>query len=179
MKTKNAAVCLAACSLLAPAAAEAHTTISALAPQGPLLTAARTTYAVRAPNETTSQRTWKVVMYVPKPVQSAISLRTMPDWITRIQTVNTDQRDEEGNPVKAITRVSWTAKTRGDEIPPKFYGEWPVRFQNPAFATRLCFGFSQFYTNKKTGKRGNAEIVHWTGRADSEHPSSCLNIVNP
>lgn len=153
----------------------AHTTISSTA-SGPLLTSARGSYVVRAPNETAKQSTWKVVMYVPKPVQTAISIKKLPDWTTRITSVDTGQKTAEGEPVTAITRVSWTAKTRGDEIGPKFYGEWPVRFQNPAAAGRLCFGFSQFYTNAN-GSRKKPELVHWTGPATSEHPSSCLTIT--
>lgn len=180
-KTITRALPLAALAVAAgaalPTAASAHTTISALQPQGPLLTSARTSYVVRSPNETPSQRTWKIVMYVPTPVQTSISVLQRPDWKARLTTKSTGTNDSEGNPVLAITKISWTAKAKDDEIAPRFYGEWPVRFQNPAFATQLCFGFSQYYTNKN-GSRSTPEIVNWTGPASSEHPSSCLNVVD-
>jgi uncharacterized protein YcnI len=173
---KKTALAAAIAALALPASAGAHTTISGLQ-AGPLLTSARTSYLVRSPNETPSQSTWKLVMYVPKDIQTLISIKTLPDWKARLKTTDTGQKDSEGNPITAISQVSWTAKTRDDEIPPHFYGEWPVRFQNPAFATKLCFGFSQFYTNK-SGGHGQPDIVNWTGDAASDHPSSCLNIVD-
>ncbi|MEA2392383.1 MAG: hypothetical protein QOJ82_274 [Solirubrobacteraceae bacterium] len=173
-----AAAAMAAAALAIPAVAGAHTTISALQPQGSLLTSARGTYVVRSPNETPTQRTWKIVMYVPQPLQESISVRQLPDWKVRMKTTDTGKKDSDGNAVLAVSRISWTAKSRDDEVAPHFYGEWPVRFQNPPFAGKLCFGFSQFYTNLENGSRRNPDIVQWTGAAASEHPSSCLTIVD-
>jgi uncharacterized protein YcnI len=175
---KKTILAAATAALALPAAASAHTTISALQPQGPLLTSARTSYLVRSPNETPVQSTWKIVMYVPQQVQTAISVKTLPDWKIRLKTSDTGQRDSEGNPITAISQISWTAKTKDDEIAPHFYGEWPVRFQNPSTAGKLCFGFSQYYTNAKDGSHRKPDIVQWTGGADSEHPSSCITIAD-
>jgi uncharacterized protein YcnI len=177
MNSKRIVAAVAVTAVLgAGATAAAHTTISSTV-SGPLLTSARGSYVVRSPNETTAQSTWKVVMYVPKELQTAISIKQLPDWKARLKTADTGTKDADGNPVLAITQVSWTAKTRDDEIPPHFYGEWPVRFQNPAVAGKYCFGFSQYYTNAD-GTRRKPQIVAWTGAADSPHPSSCLTVTD-
>jgi hypothetical protein len=160
-----------------PALALAHTTISATQPQGPALTAARTAYVVRAPNETPSQRTFKLVMFVPESVRQAISVRHDPNWKVTFKKAKVGT-SAEGAPAYAISRVTWTAKTRADEIAPFEYGEWPVRFQNPAVAGRMCFGFWQYYTNARTGKRAKPEVVRWTGAAGADTPASCLDVVD-
>ena len=172
----GAAVVVTALSV--PALSSAHTTISALQPQGPLLTAQRTTYVVRSPNETPKQNTFRITMIVPEAAQGGISVKHDSDWKIKLTKKKTSETDEDGNPVFAIRKVTWTAKTRGDEIKPFEYGEWPVRFQNPETAGQLCFGFRQFYRNAKTGKRSKPEVVNWTGAQDADTPASCVQIVD-
>ena len=168
---------LAAAAAL-PGAASAHTTISALQPQGTPLTSARTTYVVRSPNETPKQNTWRIVMLVPTPIQPLISVKHTSDWRIKIKKVATGQKDSEGNAINNITAVTWTAKTTGDEIAPSEFGEWLVRFQNPATSGQQCFGFLQYYRNAKTGSRAKPEVVSWTGSSTSETPASCITIAD-
>jgi hypothetical protein len=172
-----AVVSAGAVALAVPALSSGHATVSALQPQGPVLTAARGTFAVRAPNERESQSTWKIIMDVPAAIQESFSVRQSPDWKVRIQRVDTGRRGESGSRIFAIRRVSWTARSADAEIEPGMFGEWSVRWANPATAQKLCFGISQYYRNTR-GKRIKPEIVNWTGNpATSETPRSCIDVV--
>lgn len=166
----------AAAALLLPAAAGAHATVSPLQPQGPLLTAARGTFALRAPNETAKQRTFKVSLLVPSAIRTSISVRQLPDWKVTLKTRKTGQKDAEGGDVVAISRITWTARRTSDEIAPRFYGEWPIRFQNPATPQALTFKIDQYYTGKGGGRR-RPEIVRWSGGPSSDRPASVLQVV--
>jgi hypothetical protein len=171
-----AVVSAGAVSLAVPALSSGHATVSALQPQGTVLTAARGTYLVRAPNEREAQNTWKIVMYVPAAIQESISVRQSPDWRVRIVREDTG-RTGEGGKVFAVKRVSWTAKTRDAEIEPGMFGDWPVRWVNPATPQKLCFGIAQYYRNTQ-GKRLKPDIVNWTGDpATSETPRSCIDVA--
>ena len=107
----------AAAALIAPALAGAHATVSPFQPQSSPLTAARTLYVLRVPNEKPKQPTYKVILHVPAAVQEAISVRQVSDWKVRLTRKDTGKKDEEGNPLYAITAISWTAK-RGAQIDP-------------------------------------------------------------
>lgn len=182
MKTQTsraAAVAAAsvAVAMIAPATSSAHTTISAIQPQGPSLTAARTTYVVRAPNETPTQNTFKVVMRVPKELRRVISVKQNSDWDIRLTKSGTGEIDAEGNEVQEIKRISWLADSERDEIRPSEFGEFGVRFVNPATAGRLCVAFKQYYRNER-GSRKNPEIVAWDGPSGSARPASCITVVD-
>lgn len=169
------AICAIAAGLIVPALSAGHATVSTIQPQGAALTSARTTYAVRAPNEREAQNTWKIVMYVPGPIQKSISIAQTPDWKVRMDRVATGEVGPEGGKVYAIRRVSWTAKTKDAEIEPGMFGQFMVRFQNPAEATRLCFPMGQYYRNVD-GSRRKPEIVNWTGPASADTPVSCIDV---
>jgi uncharacterized protein YcnI len=158
-----AAVAMAG-ALAVPALASGHATVSATQPQGKTLTAARTSYVLRVPNERDDAGTHRVVMFVPAAVQEAISFRKVPGWRVKLY------RDG-----KKITKVAWSARSARSVIDPGFYEEFSFRFQNPATAQKLCFGAKQFYERVAPSKRG--ETVYWTGPADSETPASCVDIV--
>jgi hypothetical protein len=172
-----AAVAGAAVALLAiPALSSGHATVSALQPQGPSLTGASGTYVVRVPNERPAQSTWKVVMYIPAELQESVSFKQVPDWKLRIVKEDTGKKDGEGRPVLAVKRVSWTARDEDAEIAPKMFGEWPIRYRNPAAPTTVCFGIAQYYRNAG-GARAKSEIVNWTGDpATSDTPRSCIDV---
>lgn len=171
-----AAVGAGIAALAVPALSSGHATVSALQPQGASLTGARGTYVVRAPNERDEQNTWKIVMIVPAEIQESISFRQIPDWKLRIVKRDTGKKDAEGGAVFAVTRASWTARTKDAEIEPNMFGEWPVRFRNPATPMSLCFGIAQYYRNTK-GDRIKPDIVNWTGDpATAETPRSCIDI---
>jgi len=177
MKAGAAAAVAVAAALVVPALSSGHATVSALQPQGASLTAARGTFVVRAPNERESQSTWKVVLYVPAPIQESFSVRQVADWKINIVREDTGRKGESGSPVLAVKRVSWTARTRDAEIEPGMFGEWAARWVNPATPTKLCFGIAQYYRNVD-GSRRKPEIVNWTGDpATSDTPRSCVDVA--
>ena len=163
-------------ALAAPALSSGHATVSALQPQGTSLTAARGTYVVRAPNEREAQNTWKIVMNVPTQIQESISFRQVPDWRLKIVREDTGRKGEGGSKIFAVKRVAWTAKTKDAEIEPGMFGEWAIRYVNPATPTTLCFGILQYYRSTQ-GKRVKPEVVSWTGDpATSDTPRSCIDV---
>jgi uncharacterized protein YcnI len=164
-------------ALAAPALSSGHATVSALQPQGSSLTGARGTYVLRAPNEREAQNTWKIVMYVPAPLQESISFRQVPDWRIKIVREDTGKKGESGSRIFAVKRVAWTAKTKEAEIAPGMFGEWAIRWVNPLTPTRLCFDVLQYYRNTH-GKRVKPELVSWTGDpATSDTPRSCIDVT--
>lgn len=163
-------------ALAVPALSSGHATVSALQPQGPSLTGARGTYVVRAPNEREAQNTWKIVLHVPAQIQEGISFRQVPDWRLKIVRDDTGKKGEGGSRIFAVKRVAWTAKTREAEIEPGMFGEWAIRWVNPATPATLCFGVLQYYRNTH-GKRVKPEVVSWTGdSATSDTPRSCIDV---
>jgi hypothetical protein len=167
----------AAVALALPALSSGHATVSAIQPQGPSLTGARGTFVVRAPNERPDQNTWKIVLDVPRPLQESFSVRQSPDWKVRLVRRATGTTGEGGAKVMATTRVSWTARTRAAEIEPGMFGEWAVRWVNPAQPQRLCFPIAQYYRNE-AGRRIKPDVVQWKGNpATSQTPTSCLDVV--
>ena len=172
-----AVVSAGAVALAVPALSSGHATVSALQPQGPVLTAARGTFIVRAPNEREAQSTWKIVMYVPAAIQESFSVRQSPDWKVVITREDTGRQGEGGGKIFAVKRVTWTARTPDAEIEPSMFGEWAVRWVNPTAPQKLCFGIAQYYRNAQ-GKRVKPEIVNWTGDpGTSETPRSCIDVV--
>lgn len=171
-----AVVSAAIAALAVPALSAGHATVSALQPQGASLTGASGTYVVRAPNERAAQNTWKIVMYIPAELQESVSFKQMPDWKLRIVKEDTGRKDAEGGAVFAVKRVSWTARDKDAEIEPKMFGEWPIRYRNPATPTTVCFGIAQYYRNTD-GSRTKSEIVNWTGDpATADTPRSCIDV---
>ena len=181
MKQSRAALAAAVLSaavaaLVVPALSSGHATVSALQPQGTSLTGARGTYVVRAPNEREAQNTWKIVMYVPAAIQESISIRQVPDWRLKIVRQDTGRTGEGASKIFAVKRISWTAKSRDAEIEHGMFGEWAIRYVNPATPATLCFGIAQYYRNTR-GARIKPDVVNWTGDpATSDTPRSCIDV---
>ena len=119
-----------AAGLAFPALSGGHATVSPAQPQTSPVAASRTLYVLRVPNEKPQQPTYKVTVYVPTAVQEAISVRQTYDWKARLTRKDTGKKDDEGNPIYAITAVTWTAK-KGAEIDPGFFGDFYFRFAEP------------------------------------------------
>lgn len=172
------ALSVAGAVLALPAVAGAHATVSALKPQGPALTSARTTYVMVAPNETANLFTSKMTLLVPEAIQESFSVAQSPDWKVRLTREKTGATDEEGNPVMKTTVARWYAK-RNAAFGPGFFGQWLVRFQNPASPQKLCFPIHQQYRSTANKRKSSTyETVYWTGPATAEHPASCVDIVS-
>jgi uncharacterized protein YcnI len=166
--------------LVMPSGAGAHATVSPFQPQTPPLTAARTLYVLRAPNEEESLVTYKVVMPVPAALQEGISVKAAPGWRTRLTRKWTGKTEKFGNEVVKIyatSKITWIAK-RGQGIDPGFFDDFFFRFQNPVQAQQICFPVFQFYGKaRKNGKFRLAKTVNWNGPPNSEAPASCVNIL--
>jgi len=184
MRFRHAIAATTLAALAAPAAAGAHATVTPMQPQGSALTAARTLYVLRVPNERPDTDTFRVTLRVPRAVQGAISLAKKPGWDVKLRRRNTGERDEAGNAVRAITRITWTAR-RGSEIEPSFFDDFLIRFQNPATPRTLCFPVDQTYGEMRRVRRGGktvlvrrtTETVRWTGPESSDTPASCVDVV--
>ena len=165
---------LAIAGLALPAGAGAHATVTPFQPQTSPLTAARTLYVLRVPNEHATKGTYKVSLYVPAPLQEAISVRQASDWKATLRRKDTGKVNE-GEKVYAIEKITWTAR-KGATIEPGFFGDFFLRWQNPVVAGQFCFSINQYY--KTTGKRRQrAEVVRWNGPPESERPASCVTTV--
>jgi uncharacterized protein YcnI len=177
-------VALVATALLAvPALAGGHATVSPFHPQTSPLTAARTSYVVRVPNEKSEQSTYKVTVFVPTALQEVISVKQQGDWSVRLRRRDTGKKNEDGDPLYAITSISWVAK-KGSDVKPGFFGEFFIRFQNPVQPGKFCFPINQYYRAKgfdKLGQRAQRsskpELVAWTGPSSAEFPASCITTV--
>jgi uncharacterized protein YcnI len=163
-----------------PAGAGAHATVSPFQPQTPPLTAARTLYVLRVPNEEESLVTYKVVLPVPAALQEAISVKAAPGWRTRLTRKWTGKTEKFGNEVVKIygtSKITWIAKRR-EGIRPGFFDDFFLRFQNPSQAQQICFPVFQYYgTARRSGKFKLAKTVNWNGPPNSEAPASCVNIL--
>ena len=138
---------------------------------------------LRVPNEKGEQNTYKVTLFVPTALQEVISVKQQGDWSVRLKRRDTGKKNEEGEPVYAITSISWIAK-KGSEIKPGFFGEFFIRFQNPVQPGKFCFPINQYYRAKgfsKLSKRqqrsAKPELVAWTGPPDAEFPASCITTA--
>src|SRR5688572_29833531 len=96
-RVRNAAAAAIAAALILPAVAAGHATVSPSHPQTTPMTAARTSYVLRVPNEKVGQATYKVRLLVPAAVQEAISVKQIPDWRVRLQRRDTRKTNEEGD----------------------------------------------------------------------------------
>jgi uncharacterized protein YcnI len=179
----GAALAAATALLAIPTGAGGHAVVSPSHPQTTPLTAARTSYVLRVPNEKATQNTYKVTLFVPAALQEVISVKQQDGWSVRLKRRDTGKKGEEGDPVYAITSVSWIAK-RGAEIRPHFFGEFFIRFQNPVQPGRFCFPTNQYYRPKgfnglsrSQQRRAKPELVAWTGPPDAEFPASCITTA--
>jgi uncharacterized protein YcnI len=163
-------------ALVAPAVAGAHATVSATQPQGKSLTSARQAYVVRVPNERADLDTYRVALFVPPGIQSGISVKKVPGWRIKLATKDTGVKDAEGAPILNVEKITWSA-TQGAEISPKFYEEFPIRFQNPATAQKMCFWIHQFYGKPRATSWTKVETVKWVGAEGSATPASCISFV--
>ncbi len=167
---------VAAASLCAPAAAGAHAPVNAMQPQGKSLTSARQLFHVRVPSERTETDTYRVSMFVPPAIQQSIRVAKKPGWRVTMSKKDTGIKGSEGDAIFAVEKITWTAVRPSAAIEPQFFDDFPVRWQNPAQAQRVCFWIWQTYGNWKGSRWDRVETVKWTGNSSSETPASCINI---
>ena len=112
-----------------------------------------------------------------------ISVKQQRDWSVQLRRRDTGKKNEDGDPLYAITSISWVAK-KGSEIKPGFFGEFFIRFQNPVQPGKFCFPVNQYYRakgfdklSKRAKRSAKPELVAWTGPPSAEFPASCVTTV--
>ena len=90
------AVAATAALLAVPTGAGGHATVSPFQPQSTPLTAARTSYVLRVPNEKGEQNTYKVTLFVPTALQEVISVKQQGDWTVRLKRARHRQEERGG-----------------------------------------------------------------------------------
>ena len=117
------------------------------------------------------------MLYVPGPLQESFSVRQSPDWKIRLVRRDTGKTGEGGHKVLAITRVSWTARTRDAEIEPGMFGEWAMRWVNPTARAEGLLR-DRAVLPQRGGQADQARHRQLDRRSRHlRHPASCLDVV--
>lgn len=152
---------VAACSLLAPAAAQAHVTLQPNeAPAG-----SYTVLDVRVPNETEDANTTKVQVQFPAGFAEA-SYQSVPGWSVKVikEKLAKPVQTDDGPVTEGVHEMIWTGSGSAGRIAPGQFMDFPVSVQIPGRAgDELTFKALQTYDN--------GEVVRWIGAPESEHPA--------
>jgi uncharacterized protein len=158
---------LAAALLAAPAVAQAHVTLQpAQAPAGGFVR-----LDVRVPNERDDANTTKVDVKFP-PGFAEASYEKVPGWTIKVTKAKLTKpiRTDDGPVTEAVSRITWTAKTTADGIPPGAFQDFGLSVQVPGKpGDALTFKALQTYSN--------GTIVRWIGGAGSETPAPVVKVV--
>jgi uncharacterized protein len=165
--TLLASSALAAALLIAPAAAEAHVTVQPTqAPAGGF-----TRLDVRVPDERDDASTTKVDVKFP-PGFAEASYQPVPGWnvkVTKAKLAKPIQTDD-GPLTEGVSRITWTARTTADGIPPGAFQDFGLSVQVPGKAgDTLTFKALQTYSN--------GTVVRWIGAKDSDAPAPTVRVV--
>jgi periplasmic copper chaperone A len=165
--TLLASTALAAALLAAPAAAEAHVTLQPKqAPAGGFVR-----LDVRVPNERDDANTTKVDVKFP-PGFAEASYQKVPGWsvkVTKAKLAKPIQTDD-GAVTEAVSRITWTADSTADGIPPGAFQDFGLSVQVPGKAgDTLTFKALQTYSN--------GTVVRWIAPAASTTPPPMSQVT--
>jgi periplasmic copper chaperone A len=158
---------VAAVTLAAPAAAQAHVTVQ---PN----TATAGSYvveSVRVPNERDDASTVKLDLQLP-PGFAEVSYEARPGWsvkVTRAKLAKPVQTDD-GPVTEEVRGITFTGHGTQGRIGPGQFMDFPLSVQVPGKAgDKLTFKALQTYSN--------GEVVRWIGAPDSESPAPVLTVT--
>ena len=158
---------VAAVTLAAPAAAQAHVTVQ---PN----TATAGSYvveSVRVPNERDDASTVKLDLQLPSGF-AEVSYEAQPGWsvkLTRAKLAKPVQTDD-GPVNEEVRRITFTGHGAQGRIGPGQFMDFPLSVQVPGKAgDKLTFKALQTYSN--------GEVVRWIGAPDSESPAPVLTVT--
>ena len=158
---------VAAVTLAAPAAAQAHVTVQ---PN----TATAGSYVVeslRVPNERDDASTVKLDLQLPHGF-AEVSYEARPGWsvkLTRAKLAKPVQTDD-GPVNEEVRRITFTGHGAQGRIGPGQFMDFPLSVQVPGKAgDKLTFKALQTYSN--------GEVVRWIGAPDSETPAPVLTVT--
>jgi periplasmic copper chaperone A len=158
---------VAAAALAAPATAAAHVTL-----QPKEATAGSyTRLDVRVPTERDNASTTKVDIQFPPGFASA-SYEPVPGWTVKVTKVKLAKpiKTDDGEITEGVGRISWTADSRADGIPPGAFQDFGLSVRVPGKAgDKLTFKALQTYSN--------GEIVRWIGAPDSDTPAPIVTVT--
>ena len=162
-----AGAALAAALLAAPAVAEAHVTVQPKqAPAGGFVR-----LDVRVPNERDDANTTKVDVKFP-PGFAEASYQKVPGWtvkVTKAKLAKPIQTDD-GAVTEGVSRITWTADSTADGIPPGAFQDFGLSVQVPGRAgDTLTFKALQTYSN--------GTIVRWIGPEGSDTPAPTVQVT--
>jgi len=165
--TLLASAALAAALLAAPAVAEAHVTLQPeQAPAGGFVR-----LDVRVPNERDDANTTKVDVKFP-PGFAEASYQKVPGWgvkVTKAKLAKPIQTDD-GAVTEGVSRITWTADSTADGIPPGAFQDFGLSVQVPGKAgDTLTFKALQTYSN--------GTVVRWIGPAGSDTPAPTVQVT--
>ena len=163
---RTALIAVVAVALVIPAAAQAHVTL-----QPKTATAGGyTRLDVRVPNERDDAATAKVEVQFPDGFASA-SYEPVPGWsveVTRGKLVTPIQTDD-GEVTEGVKRITWTADSERDAIPPGAFQDFGLSLRMPDKPGDLTFKALQTYSG--------GEVVRWIGAEDSDNPAPIVSVT--
>ena len=165
--TLLASTALAAALLAAPAVAAAHVTVQPKqAPAGGFVR-----LDVRVPNERDDANTTKVDVKFP-PGFAEASYEKVPGWrikVTKAKLAKPIQTDD-GAVTEGVSRITWTADSTADGIPPGAFQDFGLSVQVPGRAgDTLTFKALQTYSN--------GTVVRWIGGEGSDAPAPTVQVT--
>jgi uncharacterized protein YcnI len=165
--TLLASTALAAALLAAPAVAAAHVTVQPKqAPAGGFVR-----LDVRVPNERDDANTTKVDVKFP-PGFAEASYEKVPGWrikVTKAKLAKPIQTDD-GAVTEGVSRITWTADSTADGIPPGAFQDFGLSVQVPGRAgDTLTFKALQTYSN--------GTVVRWIGAEGSDAPAPTVQVT--
>jgi periplasmic copper chaperone A len=157
-----------ATALAAPAAAQAHLTVSpSSAPAG-----ADSEELIRVPNESETASTIKVDVQLPPGFVSA-SYEAQPGWKVRVvrQKLAKPVQTDDGPVSEEVRRITWTGDGSAQgRIAPGQFMDFPLAVTIPGKAgDTLTFKALQTYSDGK--------VVRWIGPAGSDEPAPQLAVT--
>ncbi len=163
-KMRKIAISIAtACSLLAPAAAQAHVSLH----PNEVPTGSFATLDIRVPNESESANTVRVAVQFPAGFTD-VSPEYMTGWTPKISTVKLAKpvKTDDGVITEGVREIVWS----GGKVPPGQFLSFPISTEIPGKAGQeLTFKVLQYYDD--------GEVARWIGPASSENPAPSIDVT--
>jgi periplasmic copper chaperone A len=169
MRPRTIAAVLAAATLAAPAAAEAHISLH----PNTIPAGAFVTLDVRVPGEQEGAYAYKIDMLVP-PGFTGIDTQNVPGWSVReiVTKPATPIQTDEGPVDEEVSQIVWTGdRSKLGRLGNGSFIQFPLSIAMPdnLAGRSLAFKTVQYYSNGK--------VIHWIGPPSAEFPAPTINIT--
>ena len=158
---------VAAVTLAAPAAAQAHVTVQ----PNTATVGSYVVESVRVPNERDDASTVKLDLQLP-PGFAEVSYEARPGWSVKLTMAKLAKpvQTDDGPVTEEVRRITFTGHGTQGRIGPGQFMDFPLSVQVPGKAgDKLTFKALQTYSN--------GEVVRWIGAPDSESPAPVLTVT--